>query len=173
MESGSEDLRFSAYLSEEALKITMELNNTYHTTQEVQKLVAKLTGKPINKYLKLFPPFYTDCGKNITIGKRVFINACCKFQDQGGITIGDDVQIGHGVILCTLNHDLNPDTRGTLHPAPIHIGNKVWIGSGAIINPGVTIGDGAIIASGAVVTSDIPANVMAAGVPARVKKSLI
>ncbi len=86
-------------LSQEALKITMELNNKYHTPDEIQDLFSKLTEKNIDKSFRLFPPFYTDCGKNITIGKNVFINACCKFQDQAGITIGDGTFIGHNVTI--------------------------------------------------------------------------
>lgn len=77
----------------------------------------------------MFPPFYTDCGKNITVGKNVFINAGCKFQDQGGITIGDGTLIGHNVVLATLNHNLNPNKRSNMIPAPIKIGQNVWIGS--------------------------------------------
>ena len=80
-------------------------------------------------HLDLFPPFYTDCGKNITIGKHVFINMGCKFQDQGGITIGDETLIGHNVVLATLNHDFNPAKRSDIIPKPIHIGKQVWIGS--------------------------------------------
>ena len=49
----------------------------------------------------MFPPFHTDCGKNTKIGKRVFINAGCQFQDQGGITIGDDVLVGPQTIIAT------------------------------------------------------------------------
>lgn len=62
----------------------------------------------------MFPPFYTECGINITVGKDVFINACCKFQDQGGIEIGNNVLIGHGVTLATLNHDMVPENRASM-----------------------------------------------------------
>ena len=155
-------------LSQEALKITMELNNKYHTPNEIIELFSKLTGKKIDKSFKLFPPFYTDCGKNITIGKNVFINACCKFQDQGGITIGNGVLIGHNVTLATLNHDERPDFRQNIYPKPIKIGDNVWIGSNASILAGVTIGDGAIIGANAVVTKDVPENTIAAGVPAKI-----
>ena len=75
--------------------------------------------------------------------------------------------IGHNVVLATLNHEENPQKRGNLIPAPIKIGNDVWIGSNATILPGVTIGDGAIIAAGAVVTKDVAENTIVGGVPAR------
>ena len=77
------------------------------------------------------------------------MNAGCKFQDQGGISIGDGALIGHNVALATLNHDQNPANRGALHPAPIAIGKNVWIGANAVVLAGVTVGDGAIIAAGA------------------------
>ena len=134
--------------------------------------MSRLTGKPVDQAFGLFPPFYTDCGQNITLGKGVFINSGCRFQDQGGIEIGDGALIGHNVVLATLNHDFAPDRRGTLHPAPIRIGRGVWIGASATVLPGVTIGDGAIVAAGAVVTRDVPARSVAAGVPARVVRTL-
>ena len=69
-------------LSQEAIKITMEINNKYHTPEEIVDLFSELTSKEVDKSFRLFPPFYTDCGKNITVGKNVFINACCKFQNR-------------------------------------------------------------------------------------------
>jgi acetyltransferase-like isoleucine patch superfamily enzyme len=96
----------------------------------------------------------------------------CKMQDQGGIFIGNDVLIGHNVVFATLNHDENPEIRGALHPKPIHVGNKVWIGSNATILQGVTIGDGAIIAAGAVVNKDVPEKTVVGGVPAKIVKKI-
>ncbi len=158
--------------SREAQKITMEINTKYHDPEELAELFSELIGKPVGEDFGLFPPFYTDFGKNITIGDRVFINAGCKFQDQGGITIDDGALIGHGVVLATLNHDFAPEKRQQLHPAPIHIGKNVWIGANATVTPGVSIGDNAVIAAGAVVNRDIPANVIAGGVPAKVIREL-
>lgn len=134
--------------------------------------MERLTKKPVDESFRLFPPFYTDCGKNLTIGKHVFFNSGCKFQDQGGITIGDGSLIGHNVVLATLNHNLDPEHRGDIIPSPIHIGRNVWIGSGATVLPGVTIGNGAVIAAGAVVTKDVPDNTIVGGVPAKVMKTI-
>ncbi len=165
-----EMLEFFNKLSQDALKITMEINNKYHTPQEIIDLFSKLTGKNVDETFRLFPPFYTDCGKNITVGKNVFINACCKFQDQGGIFIDDGCLIGHNVTLATLNHEMQPDKRQFIHPAPIKIGKNVWIGSNATILQGVSIGDGAVIGANALVTKDIPKNAVAVGMPAKVIK---
>ena len=157
-------------LSQEALKITMELNNKYHCEEEIVELFSQLTGKKVDKSFRLFPPFYTDCGKNIKIGKNVFINACCKFQDQGCIEIGNGVLIGHNVTLATLNHDQRPQFRQNIYPKPIKIGDNVWIGSNATILAGVTIGDGAIIGANALVTKNVPPNSVVAGIPAKIIK---
>lgn len=159
-------------VSQEALKITSEINGSYHEPEELRRLFSKLIGKEVDESFALFPPFYTDCGKNITIGKNVFINMGCKFQDQGGIFIGDGTLIGHNVVLATLNHAMSPKERSTMIPAPIRIGENVWIGANATILSGVTIGDGAIIAAGAVVTKDVPKNTIVAGVPARVMREI-
>ena len=154
-----------------AIKQTMQLNNQYHTPEEIVQIMSALTGETLDASFNLFPPFYTDFGRNIHIGRNVFINSGCHFQDQGGIYIGDDVLIGHRVVLATIDHDLNPYDRRN-HYAPIRIGNRVWIGSGAIITKGVTIGDNAVIAAGAVVRRDVEENTIVGGVPARLLKKL-
>lgn len=166
--ANSQEHQYMCKLSQEALQLTAELNNSYHPMEEVRQIFSKLIGKPVDESFGLFPPFCTDCGKNITVGKNVFINSGCRFQDQGDITIGDGTLIGHNVVLATLNHGISPDERHDLFPAPIHIGKNVWIGANATVLPGVTIGDNAVIAAGAVVTKDVPANVVVAGVPAKV-----
>lgn len=172
VKGGSEAHQMMHRLSQEAIRLTTKLNSSYHTEAEIIALFCELTGKPIDPTFRIFPPFTTDCGKNITLGKRVFINAGCRFQDQGGITIGDDVLIGHNAVLATLNHGFAPEDRGDLHPASIVIGNKVWLGANVTVMPGVIIGENAIVAAGAVVTKDVPANTVAGGVPAKVLRTV-
>lgn len=155
------------YFSQEAQKITFELNSKYHDFDEIRQLFSKLIGREVSDDFRVFPPFTTDFGKNIHLGSNVFINSGCRFQDQGGIYIGDNVLIGHNVVLATLNHEENPLKRGNLIPSPINIGNDVWVASNATILPGVTIGDGAVIAAGAVVTKDVRKNTVVGGVPAK------
>ena len=159
-------------ICQEAVRLGMELNTKYHTPEEIREIMGKLTGKPVDETFRLFPPFYTDFGKNITIGKNVFINSGCHFQDQGGITIGDGTLIGHNVVLATINHALEPQKNRKNHYAPITIGKHVWIGSNATVLPGVTIGDWAVVAAGAVVTKDVPSGTVAGGVPARILKRI-
>lgn len=152
-------------------RLTTMLNNSYHEPEEIREILSDITGEPVPDSLNIFPPFYTDFGRNIHFGKNVFVNDCCHFQDQGGIFIGDNVLIGHNTVLATIDHDLDPRSRQN-HYAPIHIGNNVWIGASAVITKGVSVGDNAVIAAGAVVTKDVPANVVAGGVPARIIKQL-
>ena len=172
VQGGSEAHLFMHAVSQEALRITAEINGSYHTPEELRALFSRLIGRPVDETFGLFPPFYTDCGKNIHIGKNVFLNMGCKFQDQGGIYIDDGALIGHNVVLATLNHAMSPKDRGTMIPKPIHIGKNVWIGANATVLPGVTIGDGAIVAAGAVVTRDVPDHAIVGGVPAKVMRTI-
>lgn len=172
IKAGSGMHKMMCELSNEAMKITCEINNSYRTAEEIRELFSKLIGKGIDESFMMFPPFYTDCGRNITIGKNVFINSCCNFQDQGGITIGDGSLIGHKTVLATLNHGFAPEDRGSLYPNPIIIGKNVWVGASTTILPGVTVGDNSIIAAGSVVTKNIPANTIVAGVPAKPIKKI-
>lgn len=155
--------------TEKAMQQTALLNNAYHTHEEIVRIMSEITGQELDDSFRVFPPFYTDFGRNIHLGKNVFINSGCHFQDQGGVFIGNDVLIGHNVVLATVDHDLDPYDRHN-HYAPIHIGDRVWIGSSVVITKGVTIGENAVVAAGAVVTRDVPANTVVGGVPARVIK---
>ena len=165
--------QFMDRMSGEARKITFKLNACYHTPEEVRNILSELFGKPVPSTLRVFPPFYTDFGKNIHVGEDVFINACCHFQDHGGVTLGDGCQIGHNVVFATLNHGLAPEERVSTIPAPIVLGKNVWVGSNATILQGVTIGDNSVIGAGAVVTKDVPANTVVGGVPAKFIKSIL
>lgn len=169
---GSPEHIFMTEKLNEALRITHKINNEFHTPDEIQELFAKLTNTELNETLNVIPPFNTDFGKNIHIGQRVFINSGCKMQDQGGIYIGDDVLIGHNACLLTLNHEMDPENRADMHPKPIHIEDKVWLGSNVTVLPGVTIGEGAIVAAGAVVTKDVDSNTIVGGVPAKIIKRI-
>ncbi len=172
VEAGSEIFEAFHKFSQEALKITSEINCKYNSPEKIRELFSKLTESDIDKSFGLFPPFYTDCGKNIKIGKNVFINSCCRFQDQGGIEIGDGSLIGHNTTIATLNHDFNPAKRQNLMPNAVKIGKNVWIGSDCTILPGVEIGDGAIVGAGSVVTKSVPENTIVAGNPAKVIRKI-
>lgn len=131
-----EMLRLMNEMSDEARRITCRLNAEYHTPDEIRALLSELFGRRVDPSLRVFPPFYTDFGKNIHLGREVFINACCHFQDHGGVTIGDGCQIGHDVVFATLDHLIDPARRKTTCPAPIVLGRNVWVGAHATILKG-------------------------------------
>lgn len=170
--AGSPAHEFMHKAADEARKMTALINGAYRTDEELRALMSRLVGYRVDDGFRLFPPVYTDFGKNIKIGKDVFVNSGCCFQDQGGVTLGDGCLVGHNVVFATLDHDKRPGRRGDMTAAPIVVGKDVWIGAHATILKGVTIGDGAIVAAGAVVTRDVPPNTIAAGVPARVVKTI-
>lgn len=171
IEGGSEAHRFMHGAAQDALRTTAELNNGYRTPDEVRALLERLTGRPVDASVAVFPPFYSEFGKNLTLGRDVFINIGCRFQDTGGITIGDGALIGHGSTLTTLDHGFDPDRRADMIPAPVVVGRKAWLGAGVTVVPGVTVGAGAIVGAGAVVTRDVPPNSIVAGVPAKLIRS--
>ncbi len=123
---------------------------------------------------ELRPPFFCDYGYNIRIGARTFVNVGLVALDVARIDIGDDVQIATNVQLLTPTHPIDPEPRRAKWEAakPISIGSNVWLGGGVIVLGGVTIGDNTVVGAGAVVTRDLPSDVVAMGVPARVARSL-
>lgn len=153
------------------IRLSAELNTSTDVDQ-VRDRLREITGTPIDGTTIIFAPFYTNFGRFIQIGKRVFINHACSFLDMGGITIEDDVLIGPKVNLITENHPLDPADRKTLLLKPVVVKRNAWIGAAATILPGVTIGENAVVAAGAVVSRDVPANTIVGGVPAKVIRSL-
>lgn len=147
--------------------------NDPSTTTDVQPTFRQLLGKT-GAHFYIEPPFFCDFGDNITLGDDVYINTNAVFLDSGRITIGSRVLIGPRVSLFAASHPIAADvrTKWLADGHPIVIGDNVWLGGGVIVNPGVTIGDNTIIGSGAVVTHDIPENVVAAGNPCQVLRSI-
>ena len=94
-------------MSNEARRVTFRLNSAYRTADEVRALISELFGYQVPQSLRVFPPLYADFGKNITVGENVFINACCHFQDHGGVTIGDNAVIAAGAVV---NRDVAANT---------------------------------------------------------------
>ena len=99
IEGGSEAHRFMHAASQEALRTLARLNGSYRAPEEVRALMSELTGRPVPESLAVFPPFYSEFGKNLHLGEDVFINIGCRFQDAGGITIGDGAIVGAGAVV--------------------------------------------------------------------------
>jgi maltose O-acetyltransferase len=120
------------------------------------------------------PPLRCDYGYRIRVGARTFVNYGLVALDVASIEIGDDVQIGPNVQLLTPTHPLDPDARRAKWEAaePIAIEGNVWLGGGVIVLAGVTIGENTVVGAGSIVTKDLPPNVVAAGNPARLVRSI-
>ncbi|QMW06915.1 DapH/DapD/GlmU-related protein [Spirosoma foliorum] len=154
------------------IRLCVQMNATATDVDQVRNQLSDIIGSPIDPSSAIFPPFYTNFGRSIRLGKNVFINHACSFLDIGGITIEDDVQIGPRVNLTSENHPLDPLDRQTLIPKPVVIKRNAWIGAGATILPGVTVGENSVVAAGAVVNRDVLPNSVVAGIPAQVVKTL-
>jgi acetyltransferase-like isoleucine patch superfamily enzyme len=153
------------------IKLSAQLN-TSTTINQIRDRLSEIIGKKVDESTTVFAPFYTNFGLFTQIGKDVFINHACSFLDMGGITIEGEVLLGPKVNLITENHPLDPSNRRSLICKPILIKRNAWIGANATILPGITIGENAVVAAGAVVTTDVPANTVVGGVPAKIIKSI-
>jgi maltose O-acetyltransferase len=162
----------------EARRRTVLLTNEYNASfgraqAERESILRRLLGSA-GAGCHFEPTFRCEFGFNISVGDHFYANFDCVLLDGGGITIGDQVLFGPRVGIYTSNHAIDAAERaaGACYAKPVTIGNRVWVGGDVTINPGVTIGDNAVIGSGSVVTRAIPANVVAAGNPARVLREI-
>lgn len=161
-------LREASYLTK---KLLVPMNNS-SDPNEIRKILRQITGTDVHETVTVFTPLYINYGKNIKIGKNVFINFDCIFLDLGGITIEDNVLIAPRVSLLSESHPLSPAERQSLISAPIHIKKGAWISASATILAGVTIGENSVVAAGAVVSKDVPDNVLVGGIPAKILKTI-
>lgn len=138
-----------------------------------EKAIRALFGK-VGENPNVLPGFHCDNGLNIEVGDEFLANYNVTILDIAKVTMGDNVWIGPGALICTVNHptDLEGRRKHLGIAKPIHIGNDVWIGGSTVILPGVTIGNNVIVAAGAVVTKDVPDNTLVGGVPAKKIKEL-
>ncbi len=151
---------------------TLNLSRDDETAQRSEIVAALLPHAGAGLWLE--PPFYCDYGSNIYLGERVFFNFNCVVLDVAPVRIGSRTLFGPNVQIYTATHPVDSEERasGLEFAKPITIGSDVWVGGNAVICPGVTIGEGSIIGAGSVVTKDIPAGVVAAGNPCRVKRPI-
>ena len=153
----------------------VEYNKTLPREQEKRQALLKELFGSVGKGCYVEAPYYANWGgKNVYLGDYVYANFGLTLVDDGNIYVGNNVMFAPGVVVATAGHPLNPTLRekGYQYNQDVHIGNNVWIGANATILPGVTIGDNTVIGAGAVVSKDLPANVLALGVPAKVVREL-
>jgi acetyltransferase-like isoleucine patch superfamily enzyme len=157
-----------------AMAITPALNRlAYDDSDQIRAVFSDLIGQDLDAGFALIPPFHTTGGRNIRIGRDVFINQNCTFYDLGGIDIADAVMIGPNVSLITTGHPIAPSRRRDgVTAAPIVVERNVWLGAGVIVIGGVTIGENSVVAAGSVVTKDVPRDTLVGGNPARLIRSI-
>ncbi|MDF2152694.1 sugar O-acetyltransferase [Vibrio sp. CAU 1672] len=157
----------------ECRKTLRVLNNSIPDTAEWREAIDRLIPDSSGAYLE--PPFRCDYGANIKLGQNFYANFNCTILDVAEVRIGDNVLLAPNVQLYTAGHPVDVKARveeGVEFGLPISIGDNVWLGGGVIVCPGVTIGANSVIGAGSVVTKDIPANVVAAGNPCRVLRTI-
>jgi acetyltransferase-like isoleucine patch superfamily enzyme len=122
-----------------ATRLSSELSTLcYDEPEQIRGVFEELVGKPVDDSLSLIPPFYTDYGLNITVGRKVHIGYECMFTGHAPIDIADDVMIANKTNLVTSGHPVPPDQRRDyLTGAPITIEANAWIGTATTILPGV------------------------------------
>ena len=141
--------------------------------EEKIKLIKEIFGKT-GENIFVEAPFHCDYGYNIEVGENFFANYNLTILDVGKVKIGANAQIAPNVSIYTAGHPVHPESRNTGYEygIPITIGDNVWIGGSVTILPGVTIGSNVVIGAGSVVTRDLPDNVIAAGNPCRVLRTI-
>lgn len=167
-------------LSNRAKDLMRVYNSLPAENMELRNQILSLLFGFCSENARVNQPIWVDYGCNISLGAGSLINMNCTLLDTGSITIGNHTLIGPDVKIYTAIHPVSTDERIytdkaghsaiRTQTAPVVIGNRVWIGGGAIILPGVTIGDNTVIGAGSVVTKPIPANAVACGNPCEVKK---
>lgn len=157
-----------------AQELLERYNRTLHAEQETRaRILRELLGH-VGEGVEIRPPFRCEYGARVSIGARTFLNFDCLMLDVAPVTIGSACQIATRVQFLTATHPVDPEPRrlGWESGEPITVGDNVWLGGGVVVCPGVTIGDDTVVGAGAVVTRDLPAGVVAWGVPARVIREI-
>ena len=158
-----------------ACKVKIQEYNTCRADDfdRKEELLRGILGKA-GEDVWIEPPFFCDYGTNIEVGDFFYANYNCIILDVAKVLIGDNVMFAPNVAIYTAGHPIHPESRssGYEYGIGITIGNNVWIGGNTVINPGVTIGDNTVIGAGSVVTKDIPANVIAMGIPCKVIREI-
>lgn len=157
---------------QQTMRLAAEMNTGYHTEAEVRGYLRKITGGDVPDTVRVFPPLNINYGPGVHFGDDCFLNFGCTLLALGGITLGDGAFIGPHCVLATEYHPEDPARRHSLLTKPIVIGKNAWLGTDVKVLAGVTIGENAIVAAGSVVTKDVPANMVVAGIPAKVIRPL-
>jgi maltose O-acetyltransferase len=154
-------------------ELLARFNRSPHAARDERDALLRQMLRHVGDEVVVRSPFFCEYGA-ISIGDRSFVNVDAVMLDVAPIDIGAACQIAPRVQLLTATHPVDPEPRrvGWEYGEPITLADNVWLGGGVIVCPGVTIGQDTVVGAGAVVTRDLPAGVVAAGVPARVLREI-
>ena len=157
-----------------AKKLCWEYNRTAPDEQEKRRSILRELFGTCSSMVGVEPDFHCDYGFNIHFHGFAVINYNCVILDTSPVNIGAGAFIAPGVCIACAGHSIDPEQRsqGIGTSAPITLEENVWIGANSTICGGVTIGTGSVIGAGSTVTHDIPAGVIAAGVPCKVLRPI-
>ena len=156
------------------MELLYDYNHTRPSESEKRSALLSRLLAEVGENCYVEPPLHANWGCHTHFGKNVYANFNLTLVDDTDIFVGDSVLFGPNVVVTTAGHPVLPELRvkAAQFNIPIHIGNNVWIGAGAVLLPGVSIGDNSVIGAGSIVTKDIPANVVAVGNPCRVLREI-
>jgi maltose O-acetyltransferase len=139
-----------------AVSLTDAYNRSLGQPQVEREALLRAILREVGPGAHFEPNFRCEFGFNISIGRSFYANFDCVMLDGGEITIGDHVLLGPRVGIYTANHAIDPAERvaGGCYARPVTIGNRVWVGGGSVV------------------TRDVPAGVIAAGVPCKVLRAI-
>jgi galactoside O-acetyltransferase len=152
-----------------------EYNLTRPTEQDKRLRLLTEMFAEIGEGCHIETPLHANWGgRHVHFGRGIYANSNLTLVDDGHIYAGDYCMFGPNVVIATSGHPVLPILRENhyVYNLPVRIGRNVWVGSGVQILPGVTIGDNSVVGAGSVVTGDIPANVVAFGVPCKVVREI-
>ena len=166
-----------------AHRLSQEFNALFETDESERQAILEDLLCRIGEGTRMLGPIRFHYGCHTTIGKACFMNFNFTVQDDGKVSIGDHCNFGPNVTIVTPMHPMLAEERRGLtcsdgverylcYAKPVSIGNDCWFGANVVVCPGVTIGDNCVIGAGSVVTKDIPPDSFAAGVPARVIRTI-
>lgn len=134
-------------LLEQNQRLLQHLNTSCLNKRQVKQLLSEIFGHQLDDSNQFLLPFYSDYGRNIKLGKNVSVSCNVMMADKAGIKIGDNVEIGSGTSLLTIDGE---------QTGPIVIDSGVRIGGNVIVLPNVHIGAHAVVSAGSIVTHGIP-----------------
>ncbi len=158
----------------ECKELLYDFNHSRPSEVKYREDILRSVFAEVGENCYIEPPLHANWGCNTHVGKQFYANFNLTLVDDTDIYIGDNVMIAPNVVIATGAHPICPELREKVYQynLPVSIGNRVWIGAGALIMPGVTIGDDTVIGAGSVVTKDIPSGVVAVGNPCRVLREI-